>query len=187
MIGHAWFDTSTAPNTTKIWDSATWVQIEVGKSLFSFTTIAANQDINFNPTQHQVNNREWVNMDAALPTASISVKEGDFVDVRVNISEDFPPANNNNNNGATYYAIGDVLRCYTTTPNLIESTTRIESLITGGNKSFEIADGSLNQMFMVTSEGTLTIGMEVKYNVSYPRVYSTERSGRGALQVILYR
>jgi hypothetical protein len=119
------------------------------------------------------------------PQQAFQYKEGDFVDVRVNISEDFPPANNNN--GATYNAIGDVLRCYTTTPNLIGAPTRIETLITGGDNSLEIAAGSLNQMFMVTSEGTLTIGIEVKYNVSYPRVYSTERSGRGALQVILYR
>jgi len=155
------------------------------RSLFSVSTTPAIADVNFDPTENQVNERIWVNMDAALPTASISVKEGDFVDVRVNISENFPPSNNSN--GATYNAIGDVLRVYTTTPNLIESTTRIETLITGENNSFEIAAGSLNQLFTVVKDGSLTIGMEVKYNASDPRVYSTECSGRGALQVIIYR
>jgi hypothetical protein len=180
-----WFDTSTAPNTTKIWDSSTWVKIEVGTSLFSVTTKAANQDVSFNPTGNQVNNGEWVNMDAALPPASILVKAGDFVDVRVNISEDFPDVSNLT--GATYNAIGDVLRLYTTNSNLIESPTRIETLITGGDNAFEMAAGSLNQLFTVIGDGSLTIGIEVKYNVSYPRVYSTERSGRGGLQVIIYR
>ena len=181
-----WFDTSTAPNSTNIWDSTTWVQIEVGKSLFSVTTIVANQNIDYAPTYNQVNKRKWVNMDAALPPASILVKAGDFVDVKVNISEDFPRAGLLS---SSYNAMGDVLRFYTTTttPNLIESTTRIETLITGGNNSFEIAAGSLNQLFTVVKDGSLTIGIEVKYNASDPRVYSTECSGRGALQVIIYR
>jgi hypothetical protein len=181
-----WIDTSTSPSTFKVWNNSNqWTPIEFGKSLLSVTTIAANQNTEFTPTNNQVNSREWVNMDVALPATSISVKAGDFVDVRVNISEDFPTANTIN--GSTYNDIGDVLRFYTTNPNLIGSPTMIETLITGGDNSYEIAAGSLNQLFTVIGDGTLTIGIEVKYNASYPRVYSTDRSGRGGLQVIIYR
>jgi hypothetical protein len=181
-----WIDTSTTPSTFKVWNNSNqWIPIEFGKSLFSIATTVVNPDVSFTPSNNEVNTNQWVNMDTALPTTSITVQAGDFVDVRVNISEDFPAVNNIN--GDTYNAIGDVFRFYATNPALIGSPTMIESLITGGNNSFEIAAGSLNQLFTVTENGTLTIGIQVKYNSSNPRVYSTDRSGRGGLQVIIYR
>jgi hypothetical protein len=181
-----WIDTSTTPSTFKVWNNSNqWIPIEFGKSLFSIATTVVNPDVSFTPSNNQVDTNQWVNMDTALPTTSITVQAGDFVDVRVNISEDFPAVNIIN--GDTYNAIGDVFRFYATNPALIGSPTMIESLITGGNNSFEIAAGSLNQLFTVTENGTLTIGIQVKYNSSNPRVYSTDRSGRGGLQVIIYR
>lgn len=181
-----WIDTSTAPSTISIFNNTNqWIPIKFGRSLFSFTTTVVNPDVSFTPSNQEVNTNQWVQMDTALPTTNILVKAGDFVDIRVNISEDFPTANTVN--GSTYNDIGDVLRFYTTNPNLIGSPTMIETLITGGDNSYEIAAGSLNQLFTVIEDGTLTIGIEVKYNASYPRVYSTDRSGRGGLQVIIYR
>lgn len=181
-----WIDTSTTPSTFKVWNNSNaWIPIEFGKTIYSIATTVVNPDVSFTPSNNQVNDNLWVNMDTALPTTSIAVKAGDFVDVRVNISEDFPLVNIIN--GSTYDAIGDVFRFYATDPALIGSPAMIESLITGGNNSFEIAAGSLNQLFTVTENGTLIIGIQVKYSSNNPRVYSTERSGRGGLQVIIYR
>ena len=151
--------------------------ITLPRSLLSVTTTAAIADVNFDPTNNQVNNSEWISMNTALPTTTINVKTGDIVDVRVHISEDF----------SRYNDIGDVIRLDVNTPSLINSPTMIETLIAGGDNTFEVASASLNQLFTVTGDGPLTIGIQVKYSDNSPRTYSTNRSGRGGLQVIIYR
>ena len=116
-------------------------------------------------------------MNTALPTTTINVKTGDFIDVRVQISEQF----------SNYNDMGDVIRLDVNTPSLINSPTMIETLIAGGDNRFEVASASLNQLFTVTGDGSLTIGIQVKYSDNSPRTYSTNRSGLGGLQVIIYR
>jgi hypothetical protein len=151
--------------------------ITLPRSLFSLTTTAAIANVPFDPTTNQVNNSEWINMNTALPTTTINVKTGDFIDVRVQISEQF----------SNYNDMGDVIRLDVNTPSLINSPTMIETLIAGGDNRFEVASASLNQLFTVTGDGSLTIGIQVKYSDNSPRTYSTNRSGRGGLQVIIYR
>jgi hypothetical protein len=174
-----WFDTSTTPNSTKIWDSTAWVKIEVGKSLFSVTTTLAIADEGFVPG----NTSDWINMDNALPVTIINVKAGDFLDVRVNISEDFPLVGT----FSSANDMGDIIRLYVNTAGLIGSPTMIETLIRGGNNTSEVAAASLNQLFTVIADGVLAIGIQVKYSDNSTRIYSTNKSGRGALQVIIYR
>jgi hypothetical protein len=147
------------------------------RSLFSVTTTTTIANVNFDPTTNQVNNSIWVNMNTALPTTTINVKTGDIVDVRVHISEDF----------SRYNDIGDVIRLDINNPSLIGSPTMIETLIAGGDNTFEVAAASLNQLFTVTGNGLLTIGIQVKYSDNSSRTYSTNRSGLGGLQVIIYR
>ena len=151
--------------------------ITLPRSLLSVTTTAAIADVNFDPTNNQVNNSEWINMNTALPTTTINVKTGDIIDVRVQISEQF----------SNYNDMGDVIRLDVNTPSLINSPTMIETLIAGGDNRFEVASASLNQLFTVTGDGSLTIGIQVKYSDNSPRTYSTNRSGLGGLQVIIYR
>lgn len=62
-----------------------------------------------------------------------------------------------------------------------------EYATSSGDNTFEVAAASLNQLFTVTGDGSLTIGIQVKYSDNSPRTYSTNRSGRGGLQVIIYR
>ena len=116
--------------------------ITLPRSLFSVTTTAAMANVNFDPTNNQVNSSIWVNMNTALPTTTINVKTGDIVDVRVQISEDC----------SRYNDIGDVIRLDVNTPSLINSPTMIETLIAGGDNTFEVAAASLNQLFTVTGE-----------------------------------
>jgi hypothetical protein len=147
------------------------------RSLFSVTTTAAIADVPFDPTSQQADNAEWIDMNSALPTTTISVKTGDIIDVRVQISEQF----------SNYNDMGDVIRLYVNTPSLIGSPTMIETLIAGGDNTFEVAAASLNQLFTVTGDGSLTIGIQVQYSDNSQRTYSTNRSGLGGLQVIIYR
>jgi len=116
--------------------------ITLPRSLFSVTTTAAMANVNFDPTNNQVNSSIWVNMNTALPTTTINVKTGDIVDVRVQISEDCN----------RYNDIGYVIRLDVNTPRLINSPTMIEKLIAGGDNTFEVAAASLNQLFTVTGE-----------------------------------
>tara|TARA_B110000238_G_scaffold5765_1_gene5690 strand:- start:280 stop:600 length:321 start_codon:yes stop_codon:yes gene_type:complete len=90
-------------------------------------------------------------MNTALPTTTINVKTGDIIDVRVQISEQF----------SNYNDMGDVIRLDVNTPSLINSPTMIETLIAGGDNRFEVASASLNQLFTVTGDGSLTIGIQV--------------------------
>ena len=100
--------------------------ITLPRSLLSVTTTAAIANVNFEPTNNQVNNSEWISMNTALPTTTINVKTGDIVDVRVHISEDF----------SRYNDIGDVIRLDVNTPSLINSPTMIETLIAGRDNTF---------------------------------------------------
>ena len=179
-----WIDTSSSPNVFKIWSELNqWMTIKMGRSLFSINTTNANQNISFSPTNSQVSLRQWINMNTVLPLTTIAVEAGDILDIRVHVSEDF--------NGITsingHNSVSDVLRFYTTTPNLIGAPTMIETLIVGGDNDYEIAAGSLNQLFTVTATGLFTIGIQVKYNSSDLRIYSSEYSGTGGLQILIYR
>lgn len=176
-----WIDTSTTPSTISIFNNTNqWIPIKFGQSLFSFTTTVVNSDVFVNPP----NTTQWFALDITLPQTNITVKTGDILDVRVNISEDFAESNGLN---AGYNNIGDLLRFYVTTPALIGSPTMLETLITGGDNSAETAAGALNQLFLVTGNGTLTIGIAGKFISDEARTFSTEISGRGGLQVIIYR
>ncbi|WP_343330083.1 hypothetical protein [Polaribacter staleyi] len=174
----------TVNSATTLWlqsDGTNWQQISnntsssSGKSLFSVTTTPAISNTYYNPTTTS----SWVQMNTVLPTTSIAVQTGDIVDVRVQISEDF--------NDGTYYDMGDVVRFYVTSPSLVGSPTMIETLLAGGDNTYEVAAASLSQMFTVTTNGTLTIGIEILYSDGSPRTFSTTQSGRGALQAIIYR
>jgi hypothetical protein len=173
---------ATVNSATTLWlqsDGTNWQQISnkssasIGKSLFSVTTTPANSNTYYDPTT----TTSWVQMNSVLPTTSITVQTGDIVDVRVNISEQL----------GNYNYIGDAIRLYITSPNLVGSPTMIETLIAGGDNTYEVAAASLSQMFTVTSNGTLTIGIEIRFADGSPRTFSSVRAGQGALQAIIYR
>lgn len=147
-----------------------------GKSLYSVTTTGANADYSYNAPN---NSNNFYQMDSALPQTSIAVVSGDIVDVRVNISEDFT--------NDTYYDMGDLIRFYVTINGTPITGTMIETLIAGGDNKYEVAAGSLNQMFTITQTGTMVVGIEVKFADGATRVFSTNRSGVGGLQAIIYR
>jgi hypothetical protein len=176
-----WIDTSTVPaifkvrNDSNLWESIT--SLTFGKSLFSVATTIAASNYEFTPGILL----NFVEMDGALPKTSIEVEVGDILDIRVNISVQ------HEEDAVANLVIADVFRFYTTDDTILGSPTMIESLITGGNNTNTIATGSLNQLFTVVTGGTLEIGIEVKHNSTDERKYSTTNSGKGGLQVIIYR
>ncbi|PQJ73286.1 hypothetical protein [Polaribacter butkevichii] len=173
---------ATVNSTSTLWlqsDGTNWQQISnkssasTGKSLFSVTTTAAIPINGVSIPSAGV----WYNLDFALPSTTINVQAGDIIDVRVSISEEL----------SFYNQMGDLLRLYVNTPSLVGSPTMIETLFAGGLNNNYVAAATLSQMFTVTGNGTLTMGIQVKFVNTSSRLISSSDSGIGALQVIIYR
>ena len=143
------------------------------KSIFDVVTSHANTNYSFNPP----NTPTFVLMNAAIAPINYSVLAGDIIDVRLYFSGDYPQYND----------IGDIIKFNITLNGSPLSFTPIEGMITGGDNKEETAFGSLQQMIKITNSGTLSVSFELKALDGTTRVYSNNNSGRGAMQLTIYR
>ncbi|AUC84531.1 hypothetical protein CW731_04100 [Polaribacter sp. ALD11] len=176
LEGDIWFDTTLAITTIKIRDGNLWRVLRTGRSLFSVVTTRATPNVNVKPTD--ITNYSL--RSDVLPTTTIAVQAGDIIDVRVNISEEF------NVGVLTYDNIGDLLSIYATL-NGNSILSQPTTIISGGDNSFEIAEGFLSRVFPISANGTLNIDIQIKFKTTVERNFSTDNSGVGSLQAIIYR